>query len=172
MTTTDTVICSSCGRPHPKEEIELVLALPGPIHDLAEDERAARCDIEADVCALDRERLFLRGLLPLPVRGRDAPYRIGLWAEVDAPTFERIYRLWDDPKQSDEPPLPGILANDIPTLPRAVGLEVDIRLTGPKTRPEFFLKVSAHPLALEQHRGIDAHRTLEYGDRTAPISSS
>jgi hypothetical protein len=168
----DTVVCSTCGKSHPKEETELVLTLPGPIFDLTADERDARCDFSDDVCALDRSRFFVRGLLPLPVHGRDHPYRIGLWAEVAPAAFERICRLWSDPKQADEPPIPAILANDVPTLPSSVGVEVDIRLTGPTTRPDFILKPSDHPLSLEQRRGIDAHRALEFGTRQISHAAS
>jgi len=162
----NTITCDTCGKEHPREEIELVLVLPQPIFELDEDQRAKRCDIGTDMCAIDRSRFFLRGLLPIPVRGRKIPYRIGLWAELDEPTFGRIYRLWEDPSQINEPLLPAILANDVPLVPSTMGIEIDIRLTGPTTRPDFFLRNTAHPLAIEQHRGVDAHRTLEYADHS------
>lgn len=144
--------------------MELVIILPGPIFELSEAERAARCDIGKDMCALDRSRFFIRGLLPLPVHGRDRPYRIGLWAEVDEPTFGQILRLWKDPAQADTPLLPGTLTNDVPLVPPTAGLPIGLRLTGPKTRPEFFIANTEHPLALEQRCGIDPHRALEYSD--------
>jgi hypothetical protein len=163
---TDTVICDTCGKAHSRDEIELVLVLPQPIFELSEDERAKRCDIRSDMCAIDRNRFFIRGLLPIPVRGRSVPYRIGLWAEVEESTFGRIYALWDDPSQVDEPLLPAILANDVPLVPSTLGIEIDIRLTGPTTRPDFHMRDTPHPLAIEQRRGVDAHRALEYGSRT------
>jgi hypothetical protein len=168
----DTVICDTCGKAHPREEIELVLVLPQPIFELSDDERAKRCDISGDMCAIDRTRFFIRGLLPLPVRGRGVPYRIGLWAEVDEPTFGHIYALWDDPSQVNEPLLSAILANDVPLVPSTIGIEVDIRLTGPTTRPDFYMRDTPHPLAVEQRRGVSAHRALEYGNRTIQPSAS
>jgi hypothetical protein len=168
----NTVTCATCGKEHPREEIELVFALPQPIFELDEDQRAKRCDIDADMCAIDRSRFFLRGLLPIPVQGREVPYRIGLWAELDEPTFGHIYQLWDDPTQVDEPLLPAVLANDVPLVPSTMGVEIDIRLTGPTTRPDFFLRSTLHPLAIEQHRGVDAHRALEYSDRESRLSAS
>jgi hypothetical protein len=70
---TETVACSVCGKVHPIDDIELVFELPDVIYALSEGERATRCDITADVCALDRERFFLRGLLPIPISGRATP---------------------------------------------------------------------------------------------------
>jgi len=168
----NTVTCVTCGKEHPREEIELVFGLPQPIFELDEDQRAERCDIDTDMCALDRNRFFLRGLLPIPVRGRKIPYRIGLWAEVDEPTFGRIYRLWNDPSQASEPLLPAILANDVPLVPSTMGVEIDIRLTGMTTRPDFFLRDAQHPLAIEQHWGVDTHRALEYSDRESRLCTS
>jgi hypothetical protein len=165
------ITCDTCGKAHPREEIELVFVLPQPIFELSEEQRERRCHIGADMCAIDRSRFFLRGLLPIPVRGRTIPYRIGLWAEVDEAAFRRINQLWEDPSQVNEPLLSAILANDVPLVPSTVGIEIDIRLTGPTTRPDFFLRNTAHPLAIEQQRGVDAHRALEYGNLTSPSSA-
>src|SRR5271166_4463662 len=162
---TETIICDTCGKAHPREEIELALALPQPIFELSDDERAKRCNLGGDMCAIDRNRFFIRGLLPIPVHGRNIPYRIGLWAEVDEPTFGRIYKLWDDPTQINEPLMPAILANDVPLVPSTMGIEIDIRLTGPSTRPDSYLRGSNHRLALEQRNGVNSHRALEYGNR-------
>jgi hypothetical protein len=166
------ITCDTCGKEHPREDIELVFVLPQPIFELSEEQRVERCDIGTDMCALDRSRFFLRGLLPIPVRGRPLPYRIGLWSEVDEATFGRIYQLWEDPSQVNEPLLSAFLANDVPLVPSTVGIEIDIRLTGPTTRPDFFLRNTAHPLAIEQQCGVDAHRALEYGDRATRSSAT
>ncbi len=169
---TEAVICDTCGKAHAREEIELVLVLPQPIFEFNDDERAKRCDISGDMCAIDRTRFFVRGLLPIPVHDRSVPYRIGLWAEVDEPTFGRIYALWEDPSQIDEPLLSAVLANDVPLVPSTMGLGIDIRLTGPTTRPDFYMRDTPHPLAVEQRRGVNAHRALEYGNRTVKPTAS
>jgi hypothetical protein len=156
------VFCAICGKEHPREEIELVFKLPQPIFELDEDQRKERCHIGTDMCAIDRSRYFLRGLLPIPVHCREIPYRIGVWAEVVEPIFGRIYELWNDPSQTNEPLLPGTLANTIPLVPDTLALGIDIRLTGPTTRPDFFLQDIQHLLAIEQRRGVNVHRVLEY----------
>lgn len=168
---TETAICDTCGKAHALEEIELVLKLPQPIFELSEDQRAERCDVSEEMCAIDRNRFFIRGLLPIPVRGRSVPYRIGLWAELNENMLGRIYALWEDPSQVDEPLLPAILANDVPLVPSTMGMKIDIRLTGPTTRPDFYSRDTPHPLAIEQRRGVNAHRALEYGSRTVKRSA-
>lgn len=160
---TESVACSMCGKVHPIDDIELVFELPDVIHALSESERDTRCDISADVCALDRERFFLRGLLPIPVSGRTTPYNIGVWAEISLDTYRRIYARWSDPDQRDEPRLPGALANNLPLQTEdTLGLGVSIQLVGPKSRPKFYVDIHSHPLNREQTRGIDRHRAVEY----------
>ncbi|HEY2685814.1 MAG TPA: DUF2199 domain-containing protein [Steroidobacteraceae bacterium] len=135
------------------------------IKKIGESERAARCDISPDMCALDRNRFFLLGRLPIPVRDRALPYRIGLWAELDVHTLGRVFQLWDGPSQGSEPPLSAILVNNVPLVPTTLGLAIDIRLTGSKTHPEFFLRDLKHDLASEQRDGVDLHRALQYSHR-------
>ena len=160
------VQCSECGKTHSLESSELVFDLPDEIFSLTEDVRVQRCDLSAEFCALDRERFFLRGLLPFPVKGRSDPYRIGIWAEITLSDYKRIYDLWSDPEQSSEPRISAALANKLPLhKDNSLGLAISIQLTGPKTRPEYFIEVMEHELYAEQQLGIDEHRALEYSDR-------
>ena len=162
----DLVTCSVCGKAHALENSELVFRLPDIIHALSDEERSTRCDISTDMCRLDRERFFLRGLLPLPVSGRPQPYRLGVWAEISLDTFRRIYERWDDADQAEEPPLPATLANSLPLHDAdTLGLRISVQLTGPRTRPDFFVEAHEHSLYLEQAQGIDEHRAIEYSDR-------
>jgi hypothetical protein len=158
------VVCSSCGRAHPKFETELGFHRPDPVNGLSELERNERCRFSSDAYVLDEKRFFVRGVLPLPVVGRSAPYNLGVWAELSKEAFGRIYDLWTDPAQASEPPFAATLANSIPLGVKGVGLMVRIQLTGPTTRPTFTVVESQHPLYLEQARGIDEHRALEYSE--------
>jgi len=168
----DEVTCSTCGKVHSLGDSERVFGLPDEIFALSKAERSERCHINTDLCALDQERFFVRGLLPLPVKGRAQAYRVGIWAEVSADVYRRIHALWSDPAQSDEPRPPGTLANHLPlNEAESVGLPVWIHLTGPQTRPEFYVRSVDHPLYTEQTHGIDGHRALAYSDRTRHTSA-
>ncbi|HEX4267177.1 MAG TPA: DUF2199 domain-containing protein [Steroidobacteraceae bacterium] len=164
--TTDLVKCAVCGKTHTLDNSELSFGLPDEIYTLAETERTARCDINSDICAIDRNRFFVRGLLPLRVKGQRKKYCIGVWSEISEDAFSRIYLRWRDPDQANEPRLSGSLSNRLPLHRKnSVGLAVAIQLTGPNTRPEFYLEPTDHPLYLEQAKGIDRHRAVEYSDR-------
>jgi len=87
----------------------------------------------------------------------------GLWAEVSADAFARIVELWSDPNQSDEPPLPGELANVIPSYRETLGLPLSVHLTGPTSRPRLrFTNGVSHAFVQECENGVDAHRAAEW----------
>ena len=160
-------VCSVCGERHPLEHIELVLHRPDVIAALSKGERSDRCKESDDLCAVwgqgdEAHRYFVRGVLPLPVGGRDAPYRIGAWVEIDEAAFQRIVELWKEPDQSQEPPFRAILANAIPMHESTLGLEVRLQLTGPTSRPDIFVLDACHTIHREQTEGISEHRAYEY----------
>lgn len=157
-----TLFCSQCGEEHPLEEMELTFRRPDDVAKLSAEERSRVVQENNDLCVVDGKRFFVRALLPLPIESRDIPYCIGLWVEVTQATFERVYELWDSEEQVHEPPFAAQIANEIPTSGGSLGLHVEMRLTGPTTRPDVLLQPSQHQLYIEQARGIDGHRAAEY----------
>ncbi|OEZ49437.1 DUF2199 domain-containing protein [Duganella sp. HH105] len=163
----DPIACSECGELHTLDEVELVFRRPDAIVALSDAEREARCRESEDLCAIwgdsdDSHRYFVRGLLPLTVIGRPLDYRLGVWMEVRRDVFDRIYALWDSDTQLDEPPLDGLLANDVPTRPGSLGLHGKIHLTGPETRPEFMVADAAAALFADQRDGMSAHQAAAF----------
>lgn len=156
------MICSKCGEEHSLEEMELTFRRPDDVAKLPEGDRARLVKENNDLCVIDGRRFFVRALLPLPVKSREHPYCIGLWVEVSQAAFERIYDLWDSEEQIHQPSFAAKIANEIPTTNASFGLDAELRLTGPATRPEVFLQVCPHQLYIEQVAGIDAHRASEY----------
>ena len=63
----DEVVCSKCGKVHPRADSELVFGLPDAVFALSKEEQSERCHVSEDTCVLDREKFFLRGLLPLSI---------------------------------------------------------------------------------------------------------
>ena len=154
--------CSACREEHPDHELELTFRRPEAIIELPAEDWLTRVKEDADRAAIDGERFFLRGTLPLPVPERGTDYAIGIWVEVASDTFWRVAELWTSEDQADEPPFSATLANQIPSLPPTLGLQVAMRLTGPTTRPEFHLAAVEHPIYREQTAGITPHRIHEY----------
>jgi hypothetical protein len=164
---TDEIICATCGRSHPVEDSELTFGLPDVVFDLPESEREVRCKIGKEIVSLDDRTFFLRGLLPLKVAGRAREYCLGVWVEVSEDVLSRVRELWSDANQEQEPRMPGTLANKVPFHSDTVGLRLALQLTGPTTRPQFILDTADHSLYVEQSRGIDEHRAIEYSDPAA-----
>ena len=162
MSINDRVNCAVCGKEHLRSELELAFRRPDPIVALAAEERATRVKETDDLCAIDYERYFVRSVLPLPVHSREEPYQLGLWVEVPRDSFMRIYELWSDPDQANEPAFAGSLANDIPSFAPTCGLAINLYLTGPSTRPTIVVADQGHPLFHEQAAGITEHRAHEY----------
>lgn len=156
------MICPQCGQAHSADELELAFRRPDVIAAMDPQQREQTVQESDDICAIQSLRYFVRAVLPLPVATRERRYAIGLWVEVDEPACRRIVELWSDPGQSAEPPFDGRIANSIPTLPSTLDLAVQLRLTGPTTRPEAYLQAQDHPLFAEQSQGISPHRAHEY----------
>lgn len=155
-------ICEQCGIDHSIDQLELSFKRPDIIAELATDERSSRVQENNDLAVLDGERFFVRAVLPLAVLERARPYNLGVWVEVDQRSFERIYALWDEVDQSNEPPFRASLANEVPLLPQTNGLAAELRLVSASTRPSVRLAPTAHPLVVEQFHGITEHRAHEY----------
>jgi hypothetical protein len=154
--------CAQCGEEHSIENMELTFLRPDDAASLSKEERARIVQESSDLCVIEGKRFFVRAILPLSVLDRAEPYNIGLWVEVEQPAFKRIYELWSEPDQANEPPFPANVANTIPTLPRTIGLPAFVYLTGPSTRPSIALSSEEHPLYTEQRSGITLHRAYEY----------
>ena len=154
--------CSQCGRVHSSSELELIFKRPDAVVALPEGQRRSEVKESDDLCAIRSERFFIRAVLPLPVREWEDPYRIGVWVELEQSAFDRVLQLWEDPAQDKEPPFNAVLANDIPSFRSTCGLQVRLKLTSPKTRPNVLVPESEHPLHREQCLGITTHRANEY----------
>lgn len=154
--------CAVCGQDHPDDEIELTYVQPDAIFGLSAAQREARVKENPDFAVLDDGRFFVRAVLPIPVRGRRREYNIGVWAELDEASFQRVVERWEDKDQANEPAMPGKLANAIRSQPRTLGLDVALRLTGLATRPSVRVVSELHPLHGEQAAGVSVHRLQDY----------
>lgn len=167
VTETNLQLCDECGVAHPVEEIELSFELPDAIAAIPFEQRAAKCRQTGELCVLwgqggGAHRFFVHAHLPLAVADREQPYCLGVWLEVSDTAYYRIDALWNDPDQSDEPPMVAVLANNVPFHSQSIGLDGCLWLTGPDSRPSFDLAESTHGLYQEQQSGISAHRAWEY----------
>jgi len=150
--------CASCGGAH--GELEITHRFPDPLSTMSRWQWRHRVrDEDRDELVLDERRRFVRGLLPAPVAGREAPYRFGVWAErLDATHGTReIDGEIDASRRLARGPR-ALIANDLLCLPDStLGLEVSVCPRAAGDRPEFILDDNIeHPLAMLQQRGMPA----------------
>ncbi len=152
--------CGVCGEEHEGlpdiayNAPELYLAIP-------DDERDQRCFLNADLCVIDGEHYFLRGVIKVPIRDFDDSFGWGAWACVSEPDFQRHLDLWDAEDVSGESPFPGRLANSLRHYPETLDLTVAVVLQNDGMRPFLQLVSGEHPLAVDQRDGISIDRAVE-----------
>lgn len=154
------MLCNVCGKDHPVENIEKAFGLPDVIFQLSEDERQDRAKINSNFCALDDSRVFVRGLIPVPIQGKTDLYCWGVWAEVAWNTYSELYNTWDDEDCSEFEDLEGVIANALPTYEDTIDLPVRI-VRQPDTRPLFFVTAD-HALKRDQRNGISEDMPSHY----------
>jgi hypothetical protein len=158
-------VCSKCGAEH--ELLDPTFGRPDAYVALARDVAREHAKANDDLCRISLPgtppRFFVRGTLPVEVATLPDGIHWGLWAEVSGRTFFRILELWSDDQQASEPAYKGRLANDVPSYPATIGLEVELQLTGPRTRPLFrFVGPTNHPFVAECRAGVTPHRAHEW----------
>jgi hypothetical protein len=162
------VRCATCGDEYDLLAMEPSYAWPDAYFDVPKEDREYLTNFSKDDGRIrnadDTERRhFLRVLLSVPILGECQDVAWGVWVEVSGADWERAYDLWDDPKQSEQPPFPGRLANSLRGYEGTIGLSGRVRLTSPKTAPLFELDANLdHPLADEQRQGVSRERVVEW----------
>jgi hypothetical protein len=160
------VKCAQCNGEH--ELLDPTFRRPDVVFRLPLDEQDKRVLQSNDLCSLEpaateARRHFVRCTLPLQVTDVPDTTRWGLWAEIAEKDATRVLELWDSVAQNQEPPFRANIANHIPGYPETLGLPVQMRLTGPTTRPELAFGTDVeHPLALECRSGVTVHKVMEW----------
>ncbi len=105
--------------------------------------------------------IFLRGVIEIPIVGRDDCFRWGAWASLSEESFRRALDLWTAEVIENEPPKFGWLSNNIDIYPNTLNLATHVHLRPGKLRPAIELEPTDHPLAIEQREGITLARVEE-----------
>lgn len=153
--------CACCGQRF--DTLPLDYGFKGPDHwfDLSLEERQSRTRKTDDICVIDGQDFFLRGVLDVPVIDLDDSFNWGVWVSLSRKSFDRAMELWDETVPDDEPPLFGWLCNRISVYPDMPPLEADVYLRNNGLRPRVELWPTDHPLAVEQRQGITRQRVEE-----------
>jgi hypothetical protein len=154
--------CRCCGKQF--NTLQLDIAYYAPDHWVAIPETERKGKIDEDVCFLhhnDGMDIFLRGVIDIPIIGLNENFRWGAWVAVTEEGFRRALDLWTAEVIEDEPPLGGLIGNNISTYPDTINLQAYVHLRPGKLRPAIELLPTDHPLAIEQREGITLARVEE-----------
>ena len=160
--------CETCGTVHDELLMDISYQRPADYFKVPEAERNERlwmdADSNADLCIIDREEFYIRGILALPIRDSEKEFRWGAWARVDKPDFDRYIELWEVDDVGGEPSFGGLLSGGIQAYDGSDMLEVTARLQQNRQRPRFFVVSEDHPLGIAQRAGItmsDVHSFID-----------
>ena len=159
-------VCKCCGEVHDGLP-DVGFDQPAYAADVPEDERAERVRLDEDLCVVDNEHHFIRGVLRLPVHGQDEPFGIGVWVSQKAENFWTYVEHFDS---SEIGPFFGWLSNDFVFGDMsALNLKTNAHFQGGTARPSIELEPTDHPLSVAQRGGIslDEAWTFVHGSGSA-----
>ena|SRR5215469_12845579 len=165
MTIPSTWTCSCCGKVHSGLPLDYGMAFPDYFVDwrsgLSEEEIGRRSFCNSDVCTVDDQYYFVRGVIEIPIIGfSEDQFRWGAWVSLSKKSFDEVMELWD--KDSGHGPYFGWLNNALPLYsPSTLELKTNVHLQSNKLRPRIELEPTDHPLAVEQRNGISIERVQE-----------
>ena len=152
--------CGCCGKDIGEIAFDKCYKMPDEIWSLSGPEREERAQIDSDLCRLD-ERYFIRGVAYIPVLETDQFYGWGIWAEIPKEQFFEYVKSYKE-DNSSKPRFSGIAANEIPSYPNTIGLELTVQLGNESQRPTFYFSGNSHLLAKEQVQGISLEKVHSF----------
>ena len=152
-----------CGRCDEWHEGVAHLSAEAPLYYYAipQSERAARCDLTSDVCIVDDEFYFIRGIIEVAVEGLQDCFGWGVWVSLSEENFRQYMAHFEDASRAELGPYFGWLSAAIRGYPDTENLKTMAHIREPGCRPLIELEPTEHPLAIEQRRGIDQRRLAE-----------
>ena len=136
------------------EELEPAFGRPDAVFAVPEEQRPARLTQSDDFVSIDGQVFFIRGVAPIPVKGRESPYSWGFWVKVSKAHFEEYQRFYSVDPPVDHPGFSGTIANQTSLVAPTLGLPVHVHLGQGKHRPGLMLLDETHPFSRQQGAGV------------------
>jgi hypothetical protein len=147
--------CATCGAEH-QDLPDLGFRWPDSYFGVPEAERATRIKATSDTCSIDDEDFFIRGVLLIPIEGRQEHLGLGVWVSQKRENFHTYLNHFDT---ADIGPFFGWLSNRIPFYQRDTwALKTMAHFQGNGQRPLIKLEPSDHPLYRDYSEGITLDR--------------
>ncbi|MGJ8676928.1 MAG: DUF2199 domain-containing protein [Akkermansiaceae bacterium] len=148
--------CSVCGGNH--DELPDI-GSSSPFHWRDELEDVEGSLLTEDLCIVDAEDYFVRGVIEIPIIGSDDYFGWGVWVSLKKENFE-VYR--DNYDTDAIGPFFGWLATQIDFFPvETLNLPTTVKFVGDGTRPKIFINDCEHRLRSDQKSGITLEQAWE-----------
>lgn len=167
--------CKVCKAVHQDVPLVFFCGNPHDYEDLDDEAKKSRAKVSSDLCSIDNQRFYVRGLVEVPVlepeldKGptaaaakANAPKKFsdiklvwGVWVQVDAQEFFKIMEKWSD---DAELVVPGMLGNIMQPYPDTLHQPVTMRTRPGGLRPIVTLDSADNSLATEVNNGISFKR--------------
>jgi hypothetical protein len=148
--------CSVCGKEH--DELPHIGA-DSPIYWSAAMKDGPRNLLTSDLCIIEEEDFFIRGVIEIPVSDYKDSFGWGVWISQKRENFD-LYR--QRPNDASIGPFTGWLSTQISYYsPSTVNLVTRAVFQGNGQRPRIELAECDHPLYRDYHSGISLAQAWE-----------
>lgn len=123
-------------------------------HQLSAEERDTIAIKSSDLCSINDQDYFVRGVIEIPIQDEAECFGIGAWVSLKEANFRRYVELFEVEDPSGDGPYFGWLCNHIASYPDTLSLKTLLHLRPAPARPRIEIEPTDHPLALQQRDGI------------------
>ena len=141
--------CAECGEEH--DELPDI-GSASPYHWRDELDSDPNSLLTEDLCIVEREDYFIRGVLQIPLLDRDDYFGWGVWVSLKKENFETYRKQFDSDAIG---PFFGWLSTEIDYFSTTtLNLPTTAKFVGGGTRPRIFMNDCEHQLRTNQQEGI------------------
>jgi len=150
--------CGTCGKTHDSLP-DLSVDKPDAWWTIPEEERDRRIRLNSDLCVIDEQEFYIRGVIQIPIVKTRDMFGFGVWVSQKDVNF----RTYTENSDSDRiGPFFGWLATELSCYAeKTLLLKTMAHFRGKGLRPAIELEPTRHPLALDQRNGITLERAWE-----------
>ena len=157
--------CVTCGKTH-DDLPDLAFRWPDSYFRVPATERGTRINGTSDLCSIDDDEFYIRGVILIPVNNHTEKAGLGVWVSQKRENF-RTYV--DNFESADIGPFFGWLSNSIPFYePDTWALKTMAHFQGPGKRPLIAVEPSDHPLYKDFSEGVTFERAASIVRKETP----
>lgn len=158
--------CQTCGERHVGLPA-FSFSEPAVVSAVPPAQRASSVCLSEDACTIEfaGTHFFVRAQLEVPIVGTADCFTWGIWGSLSQESFTRYLDLFDKPDRTPGETFFSWLSTALPEYPDTMSLKGSVQIREYPQRPGFLLAHSDHPLAVDQHHGIDVDRAAQLAGR-------